>query len=144
MADATSIPAVSVALTRGDRILLVKRGRPPAMGFYAFPGGRVEDGETLEEAARRELFEETGLAAGALTPVAEIAIAPKAGDPAVHFLLTVFSGQAGTGEPVAASDAAEAAFFTLDELQDLLLVDDIVEIAEKLFTKVMKTAAREP
>ena len=46
MASDEPISAVSVALVRGDRILLVKRGRAPARGLYAFPGGRVEEGET--------------------------------------------------------------------------------------------------
>ena len=55
------------------------------------------------------------------------------GDSAVAFLLTVFAGFAdGAGEPVAASDAAEAAFYRLDELGALSLVDNIVEIAAEL------------
>ena len=65
-----TLPAVSVAMRRHDRMLLVKRGRAPSRGLYAFPGGRVEAGETLEAAARRELLEETGLEAGELSPLA--------------------------------------------------------------------------
>ena len=64
------LPAVSVALQHDDRLLLVLRGRAPSLGYYAFPGGRVETGETLEEAARRELAEETGLAVHELSPLA--------------------------------------------------------------------------
>lgn len=124
--------AVSVALVRKDRVLLVKRGLAPSRGLYAFPGGRVEPGETLEQAARRELFEETGLQAGPLTPVTEILIAPGDGDPPIHFLLQVFSGPHVGGEPVNASDAEEAAFFTLEEIERLPLVGSVGEIAEEL------------
>ncbi|MBS3650659.1 NUDIX hydrolase [Pseudaminobacter sp. 19-2017] len=131
---AEPIAAVSVALVQDDRILLVKRGLAPSRGLYAFPGGRVESGETLEQAARRELFEETGLQAGPLTPVTEILIGPGDGDPPVHFLLQVFSGPHVGGEPVSASDAEEAAFFTLDEIRCLPLVGSVGEIAEELLT----------
>src|SRR4051812_32458108 len=57
----TILPAVSVAIFHDGRFLLVKRGREPSKGFYAFPGGRVDAGEADEDAARRELAEETGL-----------------------------------------------------------------------------------
>ena len=67
------IHAVSVAVVRGNRLLLVKRGREPSRGLHAFPGGRVEPGETNEEAARRELFEETGLRAENLAPIEIVA-----------------------------------------------------------------------
>jgi ADP-ribose pyrophosphatase YjhB (NUDIX family) len=63
---ASIIPAASVAILKAGRFLLVKRGHPPAEGLFAFPGGKLEPGETPEQAARRELFEETGLKAGDL------------------------------------------------------------------------------
>ena len=54
------VVAVGVLLLDGDRVLLVQRGRPPQVGRWTVPGGGVEVGETLEEAALRELAEETG------------------------------------------------------------------------------------
>lgn len=132
MTASEPIPAVSVALVRGERVLLVKRGMAPSRGLYAFPGGRVEAGETLEQAARRELFEETGLQAGPLSPVVELLIGGAKGDAPVSFRLQVFSGLHVGGEPMSASDAEEAAFFTLTELRALPLTDMIEEIAEQL------------
>lgn len=130
--ESAPIPAVSVALMRDDRVLLVKRGMAPSRGLYAFPGGRVEAGETLEEAARRELHEETGLEAGPLTRVAELLVGGAVGDPPVRYLLQVFSASHVGGEPISASDAEEAAFFTLEELRTLPLTGSIEEIAEQL------------
>ena len=132
MMETPPVPAVSVALVRGDRVLLVKRGLPPSRGLYAFPGGRVEPGETLEAAARRELFEETGLQAGPLAPVVELLIEAAKGDAPTRYLLQVFSGTHVGGEPVSADDAEEAAFVTLDELRQLPLTGSIEAIAEQL------------
>ncbi len=136
MTGTDPIPAVSVALVRGDRVLLVKRGMAPSRGLYAFPGGRVEAGETLEEAARRELLEETGLLAGTLTPVVELIVGGAKGDAPVSYRLQVFAAPHVGGEPVSASDAEEAAFFTLAELQQLPLTGMIAEIAEDLLDQV--------
>ncbi len=55
---------IGVILLRGNEVLLVKRARPPAAGAWSLPGGAQELGERAEDCARRELFEETGLAAG--------------------------------------------------------------------------------
>ena len=62
----TYLPAVSVAIFHDGAFLLVRRGREPSKGLYAFPGGRVEPGESDEDAVRRELAEETGLTIAAL------------------------------------------------------------------------------
>lgn len=110
--------AVSVALRRDERLLLVRRGRAPSQGLYAFPGGRVEPGETLEEAARRELFEETGLSTGRLTihAVVEIERSESAFPP---YRLTVFCADHAGGDPVAGDDAEAVGWFTLEEAVQL-------------------------
>lgn len=128
------IPAVSVALVRGDRVLLVRRGRAPSRGLYAFPGGRVEPGETHEEAARRELFEETGLEAGALSPLALELIEGET----VDYELQVFAGEYVGGEPQAASDAEAAAFFSEAEMLALPLTGSVQALALALLAGTAK------
>ena len=125
------LPAVSVALKRGDRLLLVLRGRAPSLGYYAFPGGRVEAGETLEEAARRELAEETGLAVHGLSPLVLV----RAEGDEFDYDLQVFFGFHVDGEPVAADDAAEAAFFTLAEMETLPVLESVLEVGRDLLGK---------
>jgi mutator protein MutT len=122
------IPAVSVALQRGERLLLVKRGRAPAKGLLAFPGGRVEPGETLEEAARRELFEETGLTAEGFE-VHEVLDVESATAGAVY-RLTVFRATYVSGEPVAGDDAETAGWFTLDEMAALPVIASVLAAAK--------------
>lgn len=125
----TIVPAVSVAVLRGKTVLLVKRGRKPAAGLYAFPGGRVEPGESDEAAAVRELIEETGVEAGDFAPLTVIEIPPSPAEGTPGYRLAVFSARWVAGEPVAADDAAEAAFFTLDEVAALPTTDSTLELA---------------
>ena len=126
------IPAVSVALLRAGRVLLVRRGRAPSRGLYAFPGGRIEPGETVEAAARRELLEETGLAAGGLAVLTEIGIDSLRDGRPVRYRLTVLTGTWESGEAVAADDAEAAGWYGLGELANLPITPSTLEIARDL------------
>lgn len=128
MKDAAVIEAVSVALMKEDAVLLVKRGREPSKGQFAFPGGRVEHGEKLEEAARRELMEETGLECGELSLVRVVDIDA----PPLTFRLNVFAAPYIGGVASPADDAEEAVWFRLDEMEPLPLSDSVMAMATAL------------
>lgn len=125
------IPAVSAACIRDARVLLVLRGRAPAKDLYAFPGGRVETGETLEAAMRRELREETGLDALRYTPFREVRLGAIEPGPAVY-LLTVFLVTEAAGALVAGDDAADAGWFTLAEAEDLPITPSTLAVVREL------------
>jgi 8-oxo-dGTP diphosphatase len=115
------VVAVGVVLLDGDRVLLVRRAHPPAAGRWSVPGGRVEVGESLEEAAARELREETGLRATLGPPVVLLdrVVRDEDGRIAYHYVIVDFLGTAPVGAPRAASDALEARFVPLHELAAL-------------------------
>lgn len=97
-------------------IILIRRGKEPYLGKWALPGGRVELGETVEDAATREAFEETGLRIK-LTRLVGVYSDPKR-DPRRHTVSVVFQAVPQDGAPCAATDAAEitrtTAFFQFD------------------------------
>lgn len=129
----TIIPAVSVALRQGERLLLVKRGREPSKGLHAFPGGRVEPGETLEEAAARELAEETGLTTGALDLYQVIELEGR--DPGTAYRLSVFRAFHVSGEPVAGDDAESAGWFSLAEMEALPITASTLAAARSILSE---------
>lgn len=120
--------AVSIVVLDGDRVLLVRRGRPPNAGRHAPVGGRVEPGEALEAAALREVAEETGVTVRLVGRCGSREIAATDGDgrPFV-WDLAIFAAVRIAGEPVAGDDAAEAFFVPLDDLARLDLVEGAAE-----------------
>lgn len=101
--------AASVAVVRGDRVLLAARARPPRDGVWSIPGGLVEPGETLAEAALRELKEETGVEAELIGFIRPIEYIERDGEGRTrhHFVICAHAARwiAGEGET---SDEAQA------------------------------------
>lgn len=91
-----------------DRLLLIRRRHPPFADGFALPGGFVEYGERVEEAARRELFEETGLRAARLSLIGVYSRPDR--DPRGHTVAVAYLAETNEAGPVAGDDAAEAAF----------------------------------
>jgi 8-oxo-dGTP diphosphatase len=100
------VAADCVVFDAKGRVLLIRRGHPPFKGRYALPGGFVDIGETVEDACRRELAEETGLVAGRLRLVG-IYSDPKR-DPRGHTCSAVFLAKVARSNPRAGDDAAAA------------------------------------
>ncbi|MBO6638362.1 MAG: NUDIX domain-containing protein [Roseitalea sp.] len=130
--------AVSVVIRepRSGAFLLARRARPPAQDLWAFPGGRVHWGETIRQAAARELAEETALTVDpdslAVAEVVDlIGDENHGGAPEHHFVLTVFVGTA-TGTPVAGDDAAELRFATIADMDGLAMTQTTLETARRL------------
>jgi ADP-ribose pyrophosphatase YjhB (NUDIX family) len=123
------VVAVGAVAVIDDALLLVRRGRGPAQGEWAVPGGKVEPGEPLHLAVVREAFEETGLevVVDRFLGWAERFSGP--GDPPYHFVILDFAVTplAPDAPLVAGDDAAEARWVPLGDLADLELVDGLYE-----------------
>ena len=122
--------AVSAAIFREGRVLIVRRARPPAHGIYTLPGGGVELGETLEEAVIREVQEETALD---VEPVAlagyRQAIARDAeGRVERHFVILPFAARWLAGEVSLNEELAEAHWLKPTELSGLKTTDGLAQI----------------
>lgn len=119
---------VSASIWRGGKVLLVQRAKPPK-GIWAFPGGHVEPGETLAEAAARELREETGMTAEfrGLLGLYDVIRRDADGLLTVHYVIASYLGIAGPEEPVAASDAAAVTWADPDRLGGFTLAPNMAD-----------------
>lgn len=128
------VVAVLAVVIRGDQVLLVQRANSPDAGFWGFPGGKVEFGETLKQATERELLEETGVIAKAQEVLGAVDVLVPASDGEMqhHFVLIALRCDWQNGEPLAADDALDARWVALDELDKALpLSRDVASIAQR-------------
>ncbi len=121
MYPARPILAASVAVFRGDRALIATRTRPPGAGVWSLPGGLVEVGERVEEAALRELMEEVGVAARIVgfNRHVERIDHDEEGRVRHHFVVASFVGRWVSGEPCAGPEAGDVRWVDPLALGDL-------------------------
>jgi mutator protein MutT len=124
------IVGVGAIVFRGDEVLLVRRGKEPGLGEWSLPGGAVEVGETLEEAVRRELLEETEIEVEILgvSAVLERIFPDGEGKISYHYVLVDFLCRYTGGEPLAGSDILELCFAPFHRLEQYQLTRQAQEI----------------
>jgi 8-oxo-dGTP diphosphatase len=134
--------AVSAAIVRDGKVLVVRRARAPANGLFTLPGGVVELGETLEDAVAREVREETGMA---IEPVAlagfREAIAFDGGKRVErHFVILCFASRWRSGEPVLNDELSEARWLDPAELAGLPTTSGLADIVAAAFKRLEQAA----
>lgn len=124
------VPRVGVgAITVKDgKVLLVKRGIEPSKGLWAIPGGTLKLGETLQECAAREIFEETGITikVGDCIYVFDFIERDNKGKIKFHFVIVDFAADYVSGEPQGADDALDARWLSREELRDLSVAKNTI------------------
>lgn len=131
------IVGVGAVIVDQGRVLLVKRGAPPLLGEWSLPGGVVEIGETLRDAAEREAVEETGLVvqAGEVLEVLDRIIPGENGRAQYHYVLIDFLCRVTGGQLRVGGDAADAAWATQEELAKFTLEKPAMDVVLRAFSK---------
>lgn len=112
------LPSVGAVVFNAGRVLLVQRGRPPALGQWAIPGGRIGLGETMQQAAEREILEETGIIIAAREPIFTFDVVARddQGRVRFHYIVVDLAADYVSGEPRPGDDAADARWVAPQEL----------------------------
>lgn len=131
------IVGIGVVVLRPAEVLLIRRGRPPAEGSWSLPGGGQKLGETAEEAARRELREETGLEVGAMLLAGHADSITRDPDGRIRFHYTIIDFAAAWTGGVArpGGDAKEVRWINFDIIHEYLVWNqarEVVAIARTL------------
>ncbi len=139
------VVGVGAIITRGDAVLLVRRGREPQKGIWSIPGGVLKVGETLEEGVRREVREEVGIEVRVVerVEVVERILPDATGKLEYHYILIDYLCEPTRGTLQAADDAAEAAWVERADLSvysittgTTAVIDRGFEVRDRLATHI--------
>jgi ADP-ribose pyrophosphatase len=125
-------PIAGAVIIHGERVLLVQRGKPPFQGMWCIPGGKVRYGETLQQAAEREVLEETGVIIRAGEPVYafDIIDTSNTGQP-YHYIVIDLQADYVSGDPQPRDDAQNAAWFGKDQIDQ----DNVQELTRNFLKR---------
>jgi ADP-ribose pyrophosphatase YjhB (NUDIX family) len=128
---------VGAVILDGDRVLLVKRGQPPSEGKWSIPGGLVHLGERIEDAVRREVMEECGVAVrllGLCGVIDRVRLAANGSEPErvhYHYVIIDYAAAIEAGVPRAGSDAAEVRWVPIEELERYDTTDGLAAMVHR-------------
>jgi ADP-ribose pyrophosphatase YjhB (NUDIX family) len=130
--------AVSAAIIRDGKVLVVRRARKPALDLYTLPGGVVEAGEPLSEAVVREVREETALEidVGTLAGHREVIVRDSEGRAERHFVILCFAARWIAGEPVLNEELDDARWIDPSELAAMRTTEGLAEIVASAIAQV--------
>ena len=130
------LPGVAAVTIHESKVLLAVRGKPPSFGKWGIPGGVVEVGETLDEAIKREVFEETNVRIEPVKLITVFDAVNKDDDGRVHYhyILFEYLCRYVSGEVHASSDAPDARWVAFDELDSI----DIMPSTRRFIDRVLK------
>jgi 8-oxo-dGTP diphosphatase len=122
---AAPLLGVSASVFRDGKVLIARRAGPPLAGLWSLPGGLVEPGETMVDAAAREVFEETGVSAeiGGIADVIEIILNDDEGAVERHYVILSFAARWLAGDGETSAEVSEIAWLRPDELGGLEMTE---------------------
>jgi 8-oxo-dGTP diphosphatase len=131
------IPAVGVVVVRDGKALLIRRGSEPALGRWSIPGGIVESGELLHDAARREIREECGIEieVGPMLQIFESITRDAEGRARFHYVILDLLGYHVSGEVQFGSDVLDARYVGADELDALDVLPDAAKLVREVLAR---------
>ena len=133
------VPAVSIAVFKGDTVLLAKRGKGQLKGIWSLPGGHIEPGEKASAAARRELKEETGVTARQVKHLAchDVILRDGSGLLTAHYVLNVYYGKWKSGRARAASDSTDVRWVPTEFLTQYTLTPGAKNLILKARSRIL-------